>query len=288
MLVRTPNWLGDCVMALESIAGIISRNRDTVLWSHPRVSGLFECFFPGTPVFRLDFPLPRNRFDRLLLLTGSFRSALLGFRARIPERTGCSRGAGNILLTRVLPRNRHRDRHHCLDYENLARASGCSPAAVSPPPASTDGHLAVFAGAVYGESKRWPGFPDVVKMTGLPAVFYGSGAEGNRLQVEAARCGASVRSGLPLPDLVRELGRAGACLGNDSGGVHLAAALGIPTVAVFCSTNPAWTAPRGTRVRSLVSGAECSPCYRRSCPRGTLACTLDITPEAVAEVLRNV
>lgn len=288
MLVRTPNWLGDCVMALESVAGVIDQGRGTTLWCHCRVRGLYEFFFPGTPLLTLGVPVPAGRFSNLLLLTNSFRSGLLGFMSGVPERIGYRRGAGSLLLTRSLPGSECRDRHHSLGYENLVNAAGFRPVPVDVPPGSPDGHLAVFPGAMYGEAKRWPAFPEVVLMLGMRAVFYGAEREREALEHQAGRCGARVMAGLSIPDLARRLLRAGACLGNDSGGVHLAAALGIPTVAVFCSTNPSWTGPRGKRVRTVAAGAECSPCYRRSCPTGTYACTHDVTPEQVAEAVRHV
>lgn len=286
MVVRTPNWLGDCVMALESIAGVLAGHPGTALWCHPRVLGLFSLFFPDAALIPLGTAPPRS--DRLLLMTSSFRSALTGAMAGIPVRTGYSRGPGNIFLTEVIPFRDDRSRHHCLDYEILAKAAGCAPMPLALPERKPDGHIAVFAGARYGSTKRWQGFPEAARLIGMPPVFYGTAEEEAELSGLAGRCGGMWKAGLTLPDLAGNLLRAGACMGNDSGGVHLAAALGVPTVAVFCSTSPDWTGPRGIRTASVVTRAECSPCFGRSCRKGTWSCTRTVQPADVAGAVRNV
>jgi len=286
MIVRTPNWLGDCVMALESITGILLQSPGTALWCHPRVIGLFSFFFPGATLIPLGARVPR--LDRLLLMTSSFRSALLGARTGIPKRTGYGRGIGNLLLTDVIPFNDDRGRHHGLDYETLATSVGCTPVALPRNEPSPGRHLAVFAGARYGSAKRWNGFPEVANLLKMPAVFYGTAQEEAGLSDMAELCGGRCETGLSLPDLAHRLLTARACVGNDSGGVHLAAALGVPTVAVFCSTSPFWTGPRGSRTVSVVTRAGCSPCFRRECRNGSFSCITGITPSDVAEAVASV
>ena len=81
-------------------------------------------------------------------------------------------------------------------------------------------------------------------------------------------------------------------VGNDSGPVHVSAAMGVPTVAVFGSTSPIWTAPRGRAVRVVWSGADCSPCFRKVCPEGDTHCLVDIGArevyDAAASVMREI
>ena len=74
-----------------------------------------------------------------------------------------------------------------------------------------------------------------------------------------------------------------AAVGNDSGGIHLAAALGRPVVAIFGSTSPTWTSPRGKRTRIVYKALDCSPCFGRECTLG-YQCLRDI---GIAEVLRE-
>ncbi len=199
------------------------------------------------------------------------------------------RGRGrSALLTVSLPSGESRLRHHSLHYEALAHAAGCDPARIPGSCSGAGDTLAVFPGAAYGGSKRWNAFPEAVRMAGIRAVFYGTAREKDSLKAMARECGGEAEWGLSIPDLALRLRRSRACLGNDSGGVHLAAALGVPTVAVFCSTSPAWTAPRGPRVRVVSAGAPCSPCFRRECPRGNPVCISGILPGTVAKEVLDV
>lgn len=288
MLVRTPNWLGDAVMALDSLSGIIHTRPDTHLWCHPRVEGLYRFFFPDTPLITLPDRVPKSKFRTLLLMTSSFRSALAGFMTGIPERIGYSSQGRSPLLTEALNPHSGRRRHHCLDYQILADAVGARPRPVNPGERGEGDHLAVFPGARYGKAKVWKHYPEVVKMLGIRAVFYGTERERPMLEELARKSGAEAVPGLSIPGLAENLREASVCLGNDSGGVHLAAALGVPTVTLFCSTSPEWTAPRGTRTKVLASPSPCSPCFRRTCPDGSFRCTFDITAADAARAVLHV
>ncbi len=275
-------------MALESVMGAAASRPGLVLWCHSRVAGLYEFFLPGNRVIPLGAPIPRKSFRTLLLMSDSLHSALLGMRTRIPERIGCGGAVRSALLTVSLPPGENRLRHHSLHYEALALAAGCNPAELPEMGTEPGDTLAVFPGAAYGSAKRWSGFSTAVKMTGMKAVFYGTPRESGHLSDLARECGGEARWGLSIPELAGRLSRSGACLGNDSGGVHLAAALGVPTVAVFCSTSPAWTGPRGARVRVVSAGAPCSPCFCRECPRKNPVCITGVSPEAVAREVLDV
>ncbi|MCD4701413.1 MAG: glycosyltransferase family 9 protein, partial [Candidatus Aegiribacteria sp.] len=98
LIVRTPNWLGDLVMSLPAISMLASENPDMSLWSHPRVSGLIPVFLPTIKVIEAG-RIKRGNFTRLLLMTGSFRSAFQGFLSGIPERIGYRTDMRGLLLT---------------------------------------------------------------------------------------------------------------------------------------------------------------------------------------------
>jgi heptosyltransferase-2 len=95
--------------------------------------------------------------------------------------------------------------------------------------------------------------------------------------------GANLCGRTDLLQLVALLAGAALVVSNDSGAMHLAAALGRPQIALFGSTNPAWTAPRNPRARVLYRGEPCSPCYARTCPLGTTRCLEALLPAGVAE-----
>ena len=97
------------------------------------------------------------------------------------------------------------------------------------------------------------------------------------------------RSG--IGDLISVLRGADLVVGNDSGPVHVSAAMGVPTVSIFGSTSPVWTSPQGPRTRIVTSEAECSPCFRKECPEGDTHCLQDIKVDdvfdAAMEIMRE-
>ncbi|MBD3369843.1 hypothetical protein GF402_05705 [Candidatus Fermentibacteria bacterium] len=294
MLVRVPNWLGDLVMALDSINGISKAFDEVSLWTRPAVSGFLPVFFPEMDVLPAD-ELPDRGYDVLVLLTDSFRTAWMGMRSRIPRRVGYAGELRSFLLTRALRKPRGRAEHHSRDYERLAEAVGASPRSLELPElsVSTPPHVALFAGASYGPAKIWPHYPRLAellaKRTGTEVGFYGTEKEGSMLRKLAGGVpGTRVFSGLSPVDLCRRLSGAVLGVGNDAGGTHLAARLGVPTVAIFGSTSPTWTAPVGPSVEIVSSGLDCSPCFLGSCPKGEPALCLErIGPEAVMEAVEG-
>ena len=112
----------------------------------------------------------------------------------------------------------------------------------------------------------------------------------DRLQCEqiAAACkhGAIVAAAeTTVGELIALLSRCHGFAGNDSGCMHLAGALGVPTVAIFGSTNPARTGPLGPHCRIIYRALECSPCLERTCRFGHYNCLRDISAEEVADAL---
>ncbi len=276
LLLRVPNWLGDLVMSLRVLAGAARTPGGASFWAGRRMAGLLDVLLPGVEVIDSGTLPVRGRFDRLILLTDSFRSALDGFRSGIPERCGHRGQFRSLMLTRAVPPLRGRTVHHSEEYERLSMSCGLVPADFGADHVAPRGgpHLAFFPGAAYGPAKRWPAFArlaaDLHGMTGLPAVMYGGAGEAEALASTAREAGegSSACAGLPWDDLCGRLSSAVLAVGNDSGGAHLAACLGTPVLAVFGSTSPAWTAPRGRSVRVVASGVPCSPCFRRSCRAG--------------------
>jgi ADP-heptose:LPS heptosyltransferase len=289
--VRTPNWLGDSVMALPAIAALRQAFPDAVLWSHPRVSALFETFLPGIRVVAERRP-GRSEFNRVILMTDSFSSAMQAVLSGIPERIGRRGQFRRLLLTRSISPVPLRNRHHSLDYIELAEAAGASGPWTLPAPSvipSGPVHAALFAGARYGSAKRWGGFAELARRLhdrlGLPLVLYGTMEErGSLHETAAALPSASVETDLGLAALASRLARASLAVGNDSGGVHLASALGVPTVSIFGSTSPVWTAPIGAASVCVSPSTlpDCGPCFRRSCPRApSPPCLASISVDAV-------
>jgi heptosyltransferase-2 len=150
-------------------------------------------------------------------------------------------------------------------------------------------YVVLLPGARYGPAKRWPAERFAATGAALHAAWNCAVVLAG--EVEDAPATAAVRAALPvavdlagrtpLPALVGLLAGARAVVANDSGGMHLAAALGRPVVGIFGSSDPGWTGPRGAHAHAVVQPVWCAPCFAPHC-RQDFACMLGITPERVA------
>jgi heptosyltransferase-2 len=323
-LVVAPNWLGDCVMAIPVLRAMRRAHpRDALAVLAPRgPAKLFRSEGSAdTVLVRSDllgdaWRLRRTGFREAWLLPNSFRSAVAPFLAGIPERIGYETDHRAALLT-------HRARppaatgHQLRDYDALLLSRGIEPDRDPPllPVTAASGEraesvleaagvkrnrpLALLApGAAFGGTKRWPAarygsLADRLAEGGFSrALVIGPGEES--LGAEAA---AAARTALPVLgagldplELAALLSRARVVVANDSGPMHLAAAVGTPVVAFFGPTDPGRTAPSGSPAKVLDRYVFCSPCFLKKCPYGHECMeeiTVDMAFEAVEEVLSS-
>jgi heptosyltransferase II len=311
-VVRSPNWLGDAVMALPAV-----RNLKTMLVDDPlvvaapeKLAALWQkCPFVDQ-VIALEKPrnlqaavrqLREGNFGSAVLLPNSLRSVAEVWRAGIPQRLGYARGGRGFLLTHAIPapaRNpaRLHQRYYYLDLITaLGGPSDASLPKLRKDPTTVTGSrgliLAICPGAEYGPAKRWPIENFVVvarhfiatrkaKIVLLGAPVDVPIAEEFARQLPAAENRVGKTS---LAEFMAALVSARLVICNDSGAMHVASALGVPTMAVFGSTEPQLTGPMGARSRVLRHHVPCSPCFLRECPID-FACMKSITPEmAIAE-----
>jgi heptosyltransferase-2 len=253
----------------------------------------------GAPaaVERVTAPLRRERFDLGLVLPNSFASAWLMLRAGARERVGYSRDARRWLLTRPIrvPRPGETLPHECYYYLELLRRAGwlsdlprVDRVRLRVDPEATGRaeeklrtlgagglRVALAAGASYGAAKCWPAerYGEVadrlIERFGASVVLFGTPAEreiGERIAGSMRQKAVNLVGQTGVAELAALLGTCGLFLGNDSGAMHVAAAVGLPVVAVFGSTDPDGTAPV-TPERSVVRHrVSCSPCFLRYCP----------------------
>ncbi|MBO4490943.1 MAG: lipopolysaccharide heptosyltransferase II [Lentisphaeria bacterium] len=250
-----------------------------------------------------------------LLFTNSFRDALIFKMCGIPKLRGTPARFRSFLMDQTFSFPPRKDRvlnrpHQAVKYLAMTRsfkapewdgvmpgiATDAEPGAAAGQILSKTGPLLLMApGAAYGDAKRWAAsdFRETAKWwtdRGGLTVSLGAAKE-----LDAAR---EAVSGLPedrafclagetsLTDLIHLFRRADFCLANDSGLMHLAAAAGLPGIAVFGSTDPAATSPLSPMWSVLYRKQECAPCFRRICPDGTRKCLKAVTPELVKETLR--
>jgi heptosyltransferase-2 len=257
--------------------------------------------------------------DAALLLPNSLGTALLARMAAIPERWGYARDGRSALLSRAVARPPH-SLHQGLYYQWLVRELGMASGPPEPsidvaPDAVTaarallaaagwDGSrpLVVFAaGAAYGSAKRWPpehfaALANALIADGATCVLIGSAADAGTAStvrsamVPAARAHALDLAGkTTLPVLAGVLSCAAACVSNDSGAMHLAAAAGVPLVALFGPTNERETSPigrPGVPAQVLVHPVSCRPCMLRECPIEH-PCMRELDPMRVLEAVRR-
>ena len=151
--------------------------------------------------------------------------------------------------------------------------------------------IAIAPAAAYGPAKEWPlvryaALIDLLTETvGAECVLVGAPAERNLCAQVAAttRSDTLVAAGQTnIGDLIALLSMCDGFVGNDSGAMHLASALAIPTVGIFGSTNPERTGPSGPRAGVVYHRLECSPCLERTCRFGHYNCLREVTPAEVA------
>ena len=248
--------------------------------------------------------LRRLRFHRAVVLPGSFKSALVPALARIPHRTGYRKEGRSLLLTDA----------RSLDERGLPRMvdrfAALVDADVEPPRLVADAEarerraaelglaldrpiVALCPGAEYGPAKRWPEacFADVARACrerGADVWLFGGAADVEAAERIAHRSLAHNLAGkTSLTDAVDLLSAAQAVVSNDSGLMHVAAALGVPVVAIYGSTTPAFTPPLGERAEVIQEELDCRPCFARECPLEHLNCLRRIRPGRVLAALER-
>jgi heptosyltransferase II len=273
--------------------------------------------YPAAKTFRArrDFAarLHAERFDGAILLQNAFDAALITWLAGIPERIGYDRDARRFLLTRAIPVPEPGDipRHERFYYLELLRRAGLIERLPADEAIRLDGiaaardagiaHLAaleiaepvigISPGAAYGNAKRWlpERFAQAAAQLDHPVLIFGSQAERGLCEEVAAglrRAGRDARNLAGETTLRQFIDLAAACrlfLTNDSGAMHVASALGVPTVTIFGATDDTTTGPTGPLARIVREHAECSPCLLRECPIDH-RCMTRVTADRVAGV----
>ena len=295
ILIRATNWVGDAVMCLPALQAIRDRfpQARIAILAKPWVAGLYarEKFVDEVITYQRDArwkmirELRARRFDCAMLLQNAFEAALIAWLAGIPNRIGYNRDGREFLLTRAVrvPERGEIPRHERFYYLELLRRAGIieeyprsDAIRLEPPQVERKRVIGVSPGAAYGGAKRWlpERFAEAALRlacdSGASVALFGSKDE--RPLCEAV---AALLNGHPVENYAGEttLGEfidlAAGCeifLTNDSGAMHIASALGVPTLAIFGATDDQATGPTGPLARVVREPVECSPCLLRECP----------------------
>ncbi len=292
-----------------------------LLRHHPDVDEVMVYELPGRHDgalgrLRLAGELRRRRFDGALLLQNAFDAALIAFLGRIPERAGYPTDGRRILLTLPVPLTPAiLERHEVEYYLCLLDGLGIPrPVPASLKLAVTEEEreamgarlaslgiergapiVTINPGAAYGSAKRW--YPDrfaavAETLSGewsARVVVVGSTAEAPLAgEIEAAMRNPPVNLAgkTTVRELMALLSLSSFLVTNDSGPMHVGAALGVPLVAIFGPTDWRRTAPWSPLAKVVRVEIDCSPCRRRVCDRGH-ECMLGVTPEMVVDAARQ-
>jgi len=262
---------------------------------------------------RLAGHLRKMKFDVALLLQNAFGAAWLAWRAKIPERIGYARDGRSLLLTKAVrvPREGEIPPHEKFYYLELLRRAGllkelpevpwielkisaekrqkAEEFLVTAGSQAGRARIAVGAGASYGSAKCWPPerFAETLNKladrNGSEVILFGTAGEA---AVSAAIVAGLKRKAVDLTgkteiaELPAMLSRCNLFIGNDSGAMHVAAAVGLPIVAVFGPTDPNGTVPVTPKCTVVQEKPYCSPCFLRHCPTDH-RCMKAVTPAMV-------
>lgn len=264
--------------------------------------------------FELGKGLRKKSYAQAIVLPNSFKSALIPWWARIPRRTGYRGEQRYGLLNDMrrldpsrLPTTVQRfaalalPAHHDIDLLDCPRPSLASDPDLGRRTVHRLGLdvsrpvLALCPGAEYGSAKRWPAnyFAAVARhfqQRGWQSWVFGSSRDSAAAEAVCAEAGAecvNLAGRTSLGEAIDLMAQAGAVVSNDSGLMHMAAALDRPLVAVYGSSDPEFTPPLSSRAKVERLGLPCSPCFERECPLGHLKCLQELSPERVIHSLER-
>lgn len=323
ILVIGPRWVGDMVMAQCLFSALKAADPSVPIdvmapaWATPLLDRMPEVRA------RLDAPFKpkefglgarwrigrslRGRYSDAYVLPGSWKSALVPFFAGVRRRVGYVKEMRYGLLTEMPALPKAIKRKTAETYFRLAGVAGARPVPrltvdgdnqarlLAAHGLAVGGYVALMPGAEYGPAKRWPSrsyaeFARASMADGDRVILLGSpkDAEVGAEIVALAPGVVDLTGQTRLEDAIDLIAGARLAVCNDSGLMHVAAAVGTPLVAVYGSTSAANTPPLSDRAEIVTLGLSCSPCHQKVCPLGTLACLEDLPVARVVEAAARV
>ena len=334
VLIVGPSWVGDMVMSqalykalketnpLTNISVLARSTLRPLLERMPEVDEILNSDFAHGELRlserkQLGMNLQAGNFNRAFILPLSFKSALIPWHAKIPNRIGWRGEWRNILLTdcrkldkkayplmvqrfiglaypestqppddlffpKLLPKEPNEEFKY--SRTNLSRKKNV---------------LAICPGAEFGKSKQWPAayFAEVatrVLRKGWGVWIFGSSNDRSVADLILGNIGEEFRDSYidlvgktDLSEAIDLLSLVSVVLSNDSGLMHVAAALGKNVIGLYGSTSPDFTPPLSNSKKLISTDIECRPCFERECRFGHLRCLTEIKPERVLDAITS-
>ena len=266
-------------------------------------------------VFRLASMLKNRNFDAAILLQNAIEAAIIAFMAGIPLRAGYNSDARGLLLTHSIKRTKEIRKVHQIEYYlEMVKDLGCLPVDHEMRldtrvnlqdarnivnkyiPETNKAIIGIAPGATYGPAKRW--FPDrfaavadrLSESFPMQGIILGSKADWETAEEVRKAANTKLINLAGKTNLLEAIYLISQCrlfLSNDSGLMHIAGALNIPTVAIFGSTNPITTSPAGNKTTIVHQNVSCSPCLEETCPTD-FRCMKLISVENVFTAAQNI
>ena len=256
---------------------------------------------------RLGLTLRSHAYDHALVLPNSFKSALIPWFAGIPQRSGFRGEARWGLINDLRTLNEQKLPQMAQRFAALALIPGNALPAQLPQPALQSSAeqqqrllarlglpldkpvIAFCPGAEYGPAKRWPeahfaALARLLTNRGCAVWLVGSPkdhAVAETIVQASAGTALNLCGKTDIAEAADLLAAARLVVTNDSGLMHIAAAVGRPVIALYGSSSPQFTPPLSDHARIITLNLACSPCFQRTCPLGHFKCLNDLTPERV-------
>ncbi|NOS96628.1 MAG: lipopolysaccharide heptosyltransferase II [Methylotenera sp.] len=330
ILILGPAWVGDMVMAQSLFKTLKANNPNCMIdvaapaWTlpllerMPEVSGKIALPFKHKQLAffeRIKFgkTLKDQGYTQAIILTNSFKSALLPWAAGIKQRTSYLGEMRYGLINDIRPLNKSKLKKTVERFVNLGLAKGqVLPAAIPNPvmlsnqanalttlnklslPQPNTKVLGLCPGAEYGEAKRWPAqyYAEVANVAinkGWQVWLFGSDKDipvtTTINQLTQNRC-VDFGGKTKLGEAIDLMSLCDTIVTNDSGLMHIAAALDKKLIAIYGSSDPHHTPPMHPDAVIEYLGLDCSPCFKRECPLGHLNCLKQLSPTAIIKSIK--
>jgi heptosyltransferase-2 len=300
----------------DAFIAVLARPWVTALIEHhPAVDQIIPfqkrggIFRNASDIIRISRMLRQMRFDLAILFQNAFEAALIAYLSGIKYRIGYNTDGRRFLLSHAVIKDNDLLKYHQVEhYLSILRAMGWEAKTKDPVLmvnhkdrdtiqsrllsqgiGGADRLIGLSPGAIFGPAKRWP--PErfamigdwAIERWGVKTVLMGSPGEKDICKIVAQSmknatldlCGQTT-----LGEAMAVIKRCDLFVTNDSGLMHVAAALDVPTVAIFGSTDHVATGPRSRKARIVRHDLDCAPCLKRECPTH-YECMSGIEPDEV-------